>query len=467
VDEPTTGTGTFTSLLSRSQFLAILLAGAILRAIALPWPGTGDVTVWKVWSYYTTRHGVGGMYGVGGTPPERRVLDYEGTEALATYPPVAMFELEAAGMLHRAWSGRRFPNTDALTVAVKLPALAADIGLLLLLLAAARPLGASRARRAASAYWLNPAVIVNGAVLGYLDLLYVAPAAAAIVAATAGWAATAGALIAVAVLTKPQAIFIAPAVAAALWSATPPSRRVARFTAALAGAGIAAAVAVGPVIVAGGWPNMIVSLERIAYHDSMSSQACNLWWLVGWAIRVRYSTHDMGFWPAVTAPARILGIDRVVEIGLPDPKPIGIAIAAAAIVWALWIVGRRVVRGGTGGTDLWLFAALAAFTVHAYGTLSVQVHENHMVAAVPLAILAATGRRAFAPVAAVLTVVVALNHNLFYGLGIGYALPRTLTVVDATLVVSLVNCAALWWHAWILRRECSTAAAPLPQPAPA
>src|SRR5262249_4609889 len=183
------------------------------------------------------------MYGVGGSPPERRVLDYEGTEALATYPPVAMYELEAAGAVHRAWSGRRFPNSPALTVAVKLPGLAADIGLLLLFFFLARPLGAARARWVATAYWLNPAVILNGAALGYLDWQYSAPAAAAIGAAAAGWTALAGALIAAAVLTKPQAIFIAPAVAVAMWGATTVSQRVARYLAAgAAAAGTAALV---------------------------------------------------------------------------------------------------------------------------------------------------------------------------------------------------------------------------------
>jgi hypothetical protein len=57
--------------LSRAQFAAVLLAGALLRAVALPGPGTGDVTVFKVWSYHAARHDVAGMYGVGGSPLER------------------------------------------------------------------------------------------------------------------------------------------------------------------------------------------------------------------------------------------------------------------------------------------------------------------------------------------------------------------------------------------------------------
>jgi hypothetical protein len=50
----------------------------------------------------------------------------------------------------------------------------------------------------------------------------------------------------------------------------------------------------------------------------------------------------------------------------------------------------------------------------------------------------------------------ALNLNMFYGISEyipGYAFPRTLTIIDATVILALVNCAALAWHAVVLRRE--------------
>jgi hypothetical protein len=119
--------------------------------------------------------------------------------------------------------------------------------------------------------------------------------------------------------------------------------------------------------------------------------------------------------------------------------------------------------------DLWLLAALAAFTVHAYTTLSVQVHENHVFGAVPLLVLAAAGRRAFRPVLVVVSAIAALNLNVFYGFGdgIGYAIPRDVTIIDLSVVLAVANCAALAWHAWIFSRECSTAGAPLPASGPA
>jgi hypothetical protein len=182
-------------------------------------------------------------------------------------------------------------------------------------------------------------------------------------------------------------------------------------------------------------------------------------------LRVRYSMHDMGFWAAVIAPARILGIQRVIDIGYPNPRTIGMLLTAAATLWATWTAYRHTRRAGHTGIDIWLLAGIAAFLVHAYATLSAQVHENHLFAAVPLLVLASAGRRAFLPICAGVSAVVALNLNLFYGFGdgIGYALPRTVTIVDVTVWLALVNCFLLAWHAVVLRSQCSTAAALRPE----
>jgi hypothetical protein len=178
--------------------------------------------------------------------------------------------------------------------------------------------------------------------------------------------------------------------------------------------------------------------------------------------------HDVGGWAAVTAPAKILGIQRVIDIGYPDPRTIGIALTIVAATWALWTV-YAAPRTPHPAPDLWLLAGLGAFLVHAYATLSAQVHENHLFAAVPLLVLASAGRRAFWPICLGVSAVVALNLNLFYGFGdgIGFALPRAITIVDLTVIVALVNCSLFVWHAAVLKRQCSTAAARRPQPAPA
>jgi hypothetical protein len=446
---------------SRSQFAALIIAGALIRAVALPGSGTGDLTVWKVWSYNAARHGVGDMYGVGGVPLERRELTYAGASATVDYPPLALLELGVAGHAYWLWSHHRFPNATPLNAFVKLPTVAAEVGLIVLLFGLVRRnAGVGAARLAAAAYWLNPAALFDASILGYLDAPYVLPAMAALAAAVAGWPAIAGALIAASVLTKAQGVFIAPAVALALWTSGARDMRIKRLLSAAGGAGAAAVLILAPVIAAGGWRNMLQALGRLAQHDMLSANAANLWWVIGYLLRVRYSIHDLGAWAAFTAPARILGIQRVIEIGYPDPRTIGIVLTVAAAAWALW-------RAYQFASDLWLIAGVAAFIVHAYATLSAQVHENHLFAAVPLLVLASAGRRAFAPIAVGVSAVVALNLNLFYGCGdgIGYALPRGITVIDLTVILAIVNCFLLSWHAAVLKRQCSMADVPRPQPA--
>ena len=450
-----------------------MLAGILIRAVALPGPGTGDLTVWKVWSY-NARHAVGDMYGVGGTPLERRELAYAGATAVVDYPPLALYELGLAGQAYWIWSRRHFPNTTPLNAFVKLPGLVAEIGLTLLLYAVVRTqLGVGAGRLAAAAYWLNPAALINASILGYLDAQYVLPAVAAVAAAATGWPSLAGALIAAAILTKAQGLFIAPAVALAIWTIGAPEKRLERLASAAAAGLVTTAAIVAPIVVAGGWPNMVQALGRLAHHDMLSANAANLWWVIGYLLRAWYSMHDLGVWAALTAPARILGIERVIDLGYPDPRTIGIVLTIAAMAWAFWIAYKSTIqsaiRSPQSAIEVWLVAGVAAFSVHAYVTLSAQVHENHLFAAVPLLVLASAGRRAFRPIAIGVSAVAALNLNLFYGFGddVGYALPRAITIVDLTVILALLNCLLLSWHAAVLRRECSTAAAPRPAPAPA
>ena len=429
-----------------------------MRLVALSWPGTGDTTIWKIWMFNAARGPVGALYGVGGSPPERRVLTFAGADAPVDYPPLTLYELGAVGRLYRAWSNGRFPNSDALNVFVRLGPVAADVGFALLL-----AIWVGR-RGPVVAYWLNPAVIMNGAVLGYLDPMYVLPAAAAIVMAVGGYPFVAGALIGAAIMTKAQAVFVAPAVLLAVpgtcqvrtWHV--PGTAMARV---LAGATMVVVLATLPVAAAGGLPNMIQALSRLATHDMVSANACNLWWIVGYVVRAKASMHDLGAWTAFTMPTRILGISRMIEIGYPNPRLVGLALTSVASAWALWTARRARTVG--------VVAGLAAFLVHAYSTLSAQVHENHLFAAVPLLVLASAEERAFRPIAIGATAIVALNLNLFYGFGngVGYAIPRGITIVDATVVVAVMNCALLLWHARTLRAVGSTANASRPAPAPA
>jgi hypothetical protein len=200
---------------------------------------------------------------------------------------------------------------------------------------------------------------------------------------------------------------------------------------------------------------MMGALQSLTRHDMLSANACNLWWIVGYVLRALYSVGSMGLWGAFTAPTKILGISRTVELGYPNPRVIGAVLATSAMCWGLWTARRA--------RDPFLIAAVAAFMVHAYATLSAQVHENHLFAAVPLLVVAGAGRPGFRPVMWTVSTIVALNLNMFYGISEyiqGYAFPRTLTVIDATVILALVDCATLAWHAGVLSRESAVSSAP-------
>src|SRR5580704_5104629 len=251
----------------RSQFfIAALLVGIVVRAAALPLPGTHDTIPWKVWSYNAAREGVNRLYGVGGSPPDRRVLSYLGAEATADYPPLALHELGLAGRAYRLVMHGQFPNTTPLYVALKTPAVLADAGFAVLLyFAVRRRVGEAAARWSTMAYWLNPGVVLDGAMLGYLDPQFVLPIGASLVAASSGWPATAGAFGAAALLTKPQAAILGPAVALAVWNGAEKGARA--LAAATAAALLVTALVVGPIVAAGGGPNLLQALGRFGTQD--------------------------------------------------------------------------------------------------------------------------------------------------------------------------------------------------------
>ncbi len=424
----------------------MIVLGALVRFAALPLGGTHDTVPWRIWSYNAAVEGVGRLYGVGGTPPEWRTLTYLNAEGQATYPPLALHELGLAGRAYRWFMGGSFPNTRPLIVAIKSPALVADVGTALLVYFVVRRLSnEDTARFSTLAYWLNPGIVLDGAALGYLDPQFMLPIMGSLIAGVSGRPVLAGGLAAAAVLTKPQPIILGPAVALALWhSANGWSARVRRFGIALLTGCLVALVITAPVIMAGGMPNLIQAMGRLEAHDMLSGNACNLWWLVGWLVRAFYSIEDFGRWGAFVHETRILAISRFIEVGGPNPRVIATTMVAAVSLWAVWTSRHA--------KDLWLLAGLGGFLMHTYVVLAVQVHENHLFGAVPLLVIAAAGRRRFRWVLVVISALFALNLNLFYGVSedVGWAIPRSITLIDLSVVVALLNCVALLWHGHVL-----------------
>jgi hypothetical protein len=441
-----TGTARCTDI-SHSRFRALLVAGLLIRLAALPLEGTEDVLVWKTWSYAALNQGLSRMYGVGGQPPERGLVRWGKRVTTVDYPPIALYELAAAGAVYRAFSPS-FENNRWLNVAIKVPILLAEIALAWLLFqVVGRRYGESAGMWAAAAYWANPAMILAGPVLGYLDALMALPALGAIAAATLEAPILAGALISIACLTKAQAIFILPVVGLALWN-TEPRWRARRIVIAVVSASAVAFTALLPYLTAGALRNVAQGVGSLLRHDMLSAYAANFWWVITYVMRASYAAGDLGVWAAWTMTLRILGVSTIIKLGYPNPRPPATLAVAAAAAWSLWRARRS--------SEMSLMCAVAAFVVHAYFVLGVAVHENHLYLAVPLLAAAAASRPRLRPVLAGVSGVLALNLYLFYGLGRGLPLPpRNLTIVDSTVPLALANCALFVWHARLLSAECS------------
>ena len=357
--------------------------GLALRIAAVPLPGASDAPIFELWADTASVEGVGRLYGTGGVFPERRLLERDGVRTKVNYPPLLLYEFVAARAMH---------------LPLKALGIVADALLGLLLWAGLR------ARGAALAVWLNPAVILTGSVLGYVEPMMALPATAAVIAAASGHAALAGMLIAAAVLTKQLAVLIVPAVLMACAG----RRRHAVLGAA------AVSIAIGAQVAAsGGALNMAWSLAAPLRDPFLSGDAANLWWLIG----------------RVSAP-----------VPLDVYRAVGAAATVAAVAWSIAALPRR--------APAWAPAAAAAFAVHAYAVLAVSVHEPHLSVAVPLLAVAAAGRRAFWGPFLLVSAIVAIN------------VPR-IAGPTAMSLLALGNCAGLAWHARVYARECRASRMPI------
>ncbi len=415
----------------RRWLWAALIVGAICRALLLPLPGSPDVSSWKAWSFAAVTDPAG-LYGAGGTPPERRLIRWQGIAGTTEYPPLALYELAVVGRVYAAFS-TTFEDSPQLTALIKAPGLAAEILFVVIWLTWGRQLfGRASADWIAVAFWLNPAIIVNGAALGYLDAQMAVPAALAVMAAAAGRPAVAGALLAAGILTKAQAVFVGPVVLLAAVGAAAPAGAWRAVTSVAAGGIAMSALILLPIVLRGAWASMIQAVSRLAAHDMLSGNALNAWWVVTWIVR-SLDGLERGWLTAFTTPVRILAASRFMEVGYPNPKPIGTALVLVAIGWGLWR-GRRLGRLAD-----WAF--LGGWCVFAYTMFGAQVHENHLYLAVPwLAIAAGLGteyRRQFWA----LSLATAFNMYIFYGLSEGWPaiIGRRWTGVDLTVIAAIVN----------------------------
>lgn len=412
------------------MLLAFLVAGSLLRAIVLPLTGTIDVQAMKMWGYASTEDFTG-VYGVGGTPLERRIVHWGELSGAVTYPPMALVEIGAMSALYRA-AQPDFPDSRWLTLLIKLPGLLAEILLVAVLLTwGRRLLGSPAAEWSAVAFWMSPAVWLTGPGLGYFDAQAAVPMLIAALAIYAKRPVLVGVLSAIAVLTKPQAVFFVPVFAVLLWHTG--GRRWGAVARAALGGMAATAVIVAPYVIRGAFPNVVQAMSRLFDHDMLSADAPNLGWVATWLFRVIPGIPDRGWHDALTMNIRILGIRRLMEIGYPNFRVVGTVLTSAALVWAMWRVSRGVPRGAA--------IATAAWSAYAYMMLGAQVHENHMYMALPMLALAAGELTELRPIFWIASAVFTLNLYLFQGLGADFmsVIDRRWTFIDMSVLLAAFN----------------------------
>lgn len=415
--------------------------------LALPLPGTTDVEVWKIWAYGASRAPVSQLYGTGrhNGVAERGVIEYGGASTTIDYPPLMLHVLGACGRVYARTVSPGFEPRPTLYAFVKAPALLAEI-LTVALLARAlnRQVASTDVRAAVLAYWLNPAILLTS-VLGYLDPVAFPPAFAALLLAVNGFPFVSGLLAAVSFSLKPQGLLVVP-ILLIIWV-----RRgsVLAGVRGIGGAALVVAAVLAPFVAAGTTANLVGSLGSLGRHEMISGQACNIWWLIDYVLRAGVAVREgASLGQAIRVLVRILSVTRMLEMGFPNPRYVGLVLLAAPAALACWTTWRRPHLEGA--------AAGAGLLACSYFVLSAQVHENHFWTVIPWLILAATLNPASRRLTVWLSLLFALNLAMFYGLGrtMPRLVPRRLGI-DVTVPLSVAIIVAWTWFVAIVWRETS------------
>ncbi len=269
-------------------------------------------------------------------------------------------------------------------VLLKLPAIMGDLALAALLLAAGwRWAGRWPAVLAAAGVLLGPVVVNDSAYWGQVDSLPTALVVGCLLALVARSWWLVSLLLTVALLTKPQALVIAPVVGAVVLVALLQCRRradgdrkdVTRLVVALGVACLATAVILAPIVRGGAVGALADAYAGLgSQYPYLSLRAFNLWWFFTDGdpiVKFESSPRD----------------DVLTALGV-TPKAIGFALLLAAVGF---VVAAIVKRRGEKTT-----VVLAALTMAmAFFCLPTEIHERYGYPIALLAILAALvlGRR--------------------------------------------------------------------------
>lgn len=241
--------------------IADLIVGVIARILLLPMPGlTGDMDVFVQWTHGIAVNGLPNAY-----------------DQNLSFPPVMAYIWGLLAAIQPAFQTVTDFSDPGIRVLMKMPATIADVGLALLVAYALRD-RPWFAVIGAVAIFLHPAVINVSAWWGQYDSIYLLSALGAMLLAVNGRNGLAAALLAVSIMTKPQAAPLLVPFAAWFWATGGP-RGFAK--AALIGVAVVALLWL-PFIPANGPANYLrnVSQYQGDVYNILSIHAWNIWWIV-------------------------------------------------------------------------------------------------------------------------------------------------------------------------------------------
>ena len=410
--------------------LSLLLA-LVVRLPLVATPGfITDVQDYVIWSYKLTHYGLGSAYVV-----------VDGLW-IADYPPGLLYVFQAVGRVYQALFAPDFlypvsagepalraVTTNAALLAdpvhrtlLRMPAVLADLltGSLVFVLARSKTTERN-AWLVSISYLFNPAVLYNSGLYGQTDAVHtllVVLALAMVEVARAGWGFFA---LAVAGLTKPQALVFGPL---ALFRAFQRQRWRGLVRAGTGGLlGLVAVMA--PMVASGALSGAVAQLRStVGHHAVLSANAHNLWWLV------------MG--------GKIGIEDTALSLGGVSYRAAGLLLLAAAYGLALAGLLRKP------SSESWMAAAYVAF---AFFVLPTEIHENYGFAVLALLAIAIATQKCAIGLYLVLTLTSVVNYALhdpqfFQWLGLS---APDVQLAGWRILNSAINVLALVvWTLWLL-----------------
>jgi Gpi18-like mannosyltransferase len=351
----------------RRAALAILAIVVVGLAVRLPFLLSNgypfDARLISRWAKSAVLWGVGASY-------VRQIPD----TMLPNYPPVALLIFAGAGHAYQ-WLLSPVYDVDLpdCLAFMKLPSVIADVVTSVILFFVVRRLRGTVLVAAAAglAYALQPAVLYESAVWGQVDSLYALAALAALVAAACRRWMLMGALTAVALMTKLQAMVILPTVAMLCVL-----ERRALIRAALGG-------------------TLTVLMLLVPLWSKPTLQAI----LDGYVVSTHYfpvlSMYAYNFWVALYGlPASVKDLDSGLLFGVISYRNFGLTVFASfALVLPLLFLRR--IRAAIHEPALgWIIFAVPAVTTYAFFLFNTEMHERYLFLLMPLGLpLALRSRR--------------------------------------------------------------------------